>query len=1104
MADDIIISVNLNDKGLKAGFDKLATVTKKFTTNVRHLVQIQKKLDARQKKIVQVQSKSTQVVQKLAKTTDKLAIATKKNTKEQEISAAKQEKLLQNSIIFKKELQQLDFTLKKLGLSFQDVGIKEKTLSQAQKGHTAEMGQIRKAVGLTRKEIAQQSDVVNTNKKRFSNLQIELKKYFATLKSLKVSQDTITKAQQGNAQAVKILERAFKTLKQETSKLSQANQSVVKTSKTASKAIDKQSASVGLLGTRNRRLLKSNQQLAMSFATLRSRMLLISFAFGLGIRQAIKFANVAAQVDAMGKAFVNLQGGSIQASISLEKLKIATDGTMSEFDLFQQSNNAMILGISKNSDEMARLFDMAQRLGRALGVDTKRSVESLVTGIGRQSKLMLDNIGIMVNSKDAYKDYAEEIGKSVDKLTDSEKKQAFMTAALEAGEEALRALGPEILGVTDSFGKFDAEAQNLSKRIGDLLTPAMATLAETSAGIFKFFDEERLKAVAVIIGTTLVTAMAALATATNKVAIALGRTGIGALVVGFGLVTTELIKFTGIFKEAKPEIEDTAEFQREFNKRLNEFTDTGAILTAEKFTEIMNTLKEELKAVKNDFSKLNEEVEVVNFGPVTGGFRRYVTKVTEGTKTIHDEMQKQLAMITTQGFDQFDMNAFVQKVEDRILESGRKRPVTGSAQDFLEFDDTFEAEIAEQLGIAQELVKHFVDDMSGILQGAQEGGMTFGDLFRFHEISDVIDGELVVDVENFMFILQKMIQTGKRLSEDTVQLAFDLKNQKEQQKALNDENEKSEKVNSNLLNILNEHFEKSDEFLAVKKRMYRQMIMDAAVLENEGKLNAQQIIGLQGLKQAYLDLFDAKEKNKTVDEQLTEAFNNSDTARADRLFNLLEEAKLLNDHGLLSREAAAGLKIMQEEYDNLIGSSENSTKAQLSDFANLANALGALAGANKGNKLQAARLSQAGAIIDTYAGANKAFEQGGTLGFVTAAAIIAQGLANVVQIENQLNKMSGTSGSGTIGSFEYGGLVGGQRHSQGGTIIEAERGEFVMSRNAVESIGLETLNQMNQGGSTGNVVINVSGNVMTQDFVEGELAESIKEAVRKGSDFGLS
>ena len=55
-----------------------------------------------------------------------------------------------------------------------------------------------------------------------------------------------------------------------------------------------------------------------------------------------------------------------------------------------------ILGVSKNSDEMAEMFDIAQRLGRALGRDTASSVESLVTGIGRQSRLMLDNIGIIV------------------------------------------------------------------------------------------------------------------------------------------------------------------------------------------------------------------------------------------------------------------------------------------------------------------------------------------------------------------------------------------------------------------------------------------------------------------------------------------------------------------------------------------------------------------------------------------------------------------------------------------------------------------------------------------------------------------------------------
>ena len=81
--------------------------------------------------------------------------------------------------------------------------------------------------------------------------------------------------------------------------------------------------------------------------------------------------------------------------------------------------------------------------------------------------------------------------------------------------------------------------------------------------------------------------------------------------------------------------------------------------------------------------------------------------------------------------------------------------------------------------------------------------------------------------------------------------------------------------------------------------------------------------------------------------------------------------------------------------------------------------------------------------------------------------------------------------------------TGGVVEGQDNVPILAQNGEFVMSRNAVESIGLETLNQMNQSGGGGNINVNVSGNVLTQDFVEGELAESIKEAVRRGSDFGI-
>ena len=113
--------------------------------------------------------------------------------------------------------------------------------------------------------------------------------------------------------------------------------------------------------------VKNNRLLDNSFATLRSKMLLFNFAMGMGIRQLILFSKEATKVQSMERAFNTLAGGVANSSIALNKLQEATNGTMSQFDLFQQANNAMILGVSKNSEEMAEMFDMAQRLGNALG-----------------------------------------------------------------------------------------------------------------------------------------------------------------------------------------------------------------------------------------------------------------------------------------------------------------------------------------------------------------------------------------------------------------------------------------------------------------------------------------------------------------------------------------------------------------------------------------------------------------------------------------------------------------------------------------------------------------------------------------------------------------
>ena len=199
----------------------------------------------------------------------------------------------------------------------------------------------------------------------------------------------------------------------------------------------------GILGRKFARNQKDAGLLGNAFSTLRSKMLLFSFAVSLGGRQLTRFTQTAATIENMTTAFNNLQGGTTNAMVAINKLQIATKNTMSQFDLFQQANNAMVLGITKNSDEMAEMFSIARRLGKALGVDTRRAVESLITGIGRQSRLMLDNIGIIVKSDEAYKKLADQLGIQVKDLTDVQKKQAFLNATMDAARSKVESLGAE-------------------------------------------------------------------------------------------------------------------------------------------------------------------------------------------------------------------------------------------------------------------------------------------------------------------------------------------------------------------------------------------------------------------------------------------------------------------------------------------------------------------------------------------------------------------------------------------------------------------------------------------------------------------------------------
>ena len=107
-----------------------------------------------------------------------------------------------------------------------------------------------------------------------------------------------------------------------------------------------------------------------------------------GMQTSIRLSS---EMEGVRRGFENLAASSGFSTDAFEKFNTATDGTMDSMQLMQQANNAMLLGITDSEDQMAKMFDQAQRLASALGKDTAFGIESMVTGLGRQSKMMLDN-----------------------------------------------------------------------------------------------------------------------------------------------------------------------------------------------------------------------------------------------------------------------------------------------------------------------------------------------------------------------------------------------------------------------------------------------------------------------------------------------------------------------------------------------------------------------------------------------------------------------------------------------------------------------------------------------------------------------------------------
>lgn len=131
-----------------------------------------------------------------------------------------------------------------------------------------------------------------------------------------------------------------------------------------------------------------------------------------------------AAVEALLSAFRQLTSDT---GLTLDSLKRSVHDTASARALLESANLAITLGLP--IEQLPALFNAAMRLGYALGITTEHAIRSLAIGIGRQSYMVLDNIGVVFRAPQAYEWFKAK--HKLEKLEVTQKRQAWIAYAIE-------------------------------------------------------------------------------------------------------------------------------------------------------------------------------------------------------------------------------------------------------------------------------------------------------------------------------------------------------------------------------------------------------------------------------------------------------------------------------------------------------------------------------------------------------------------------------------------------------------------------------------------------------------------------------------------------
>lgn len=191
-----------------------------------------------------------------------------------------------------------------------------------------------------------------------------------------------------------------------------------------------------------------------------------------GLGEAYDFAKMGAEVEKTEFAFTQMTAAvGADADTLLAKMRNLTGGTISDFELMQKAAKATTLGVP--IDKVGEFAEIARAAAAAMGESTSFMFDSIVTGTARQSKLILDNLGIIINMEKVYQAETKRLGHA---LSETEKKQAFMNAVIVQGQDIIKDIGDTSELSSEKFAKFEAAVSNLRDTIAAILAGPIGSM----------------------------------------------------------------------------------------------------------------------------------------------------------------------------------------------------------------------------------------------------------------------------------------------------------------------------------------------------------------------------------------------------------------------------------------------------------------------------------------------------------------------------------------------------------------------------------------------------------------------------------------------------